>query len=320
MFSGKKILIAPLDWGLGHATRCVPLIRTLKQHNTVIIGTTPSNRHVFDEFTDLEKIEVPAYNISYSYFLPIWLKLLFAWPRISRVIRQEQKFTQKVIDSKAVDVLISDNRFGLWSSSIHTVFMTHQLFLAAPFGRTFANRINRRYIIRFREVWVPDYSALDKSLSGKLSHGVTFHPNIKYIGPLSRLPEIKDTIVYDYLFLFSGPEPHLSEIQKTMFRKALKNQDKTIAFITKSGFTSQGAVEVFNDPSADQIARLFAQSRTIVARSGYTSLMEFHLARKTDLILIPTPGQWEQEYLAEWWQENFGARVCLQKNLDGLVL
>ena len=63
----KRILVAPLNWGLGHATRCIPIIRALKAHNfePVIASDGAALQLLKKEFPDLEHVELPSYNITY---------------------------------------------------------------------------------------------------------------------------------------------------------------------------------------------------------------------------------------------------------------
>ena len=153
MFSNKTIFVAPLDWGLGHATRCVPIIKELLKHNTIILGVTPLTQGIFnEEFPELEKINLPAYNIRYSKTLPLWVKLGLNYPKIAGIIKAEHKQLQEIITKKKIDVVISDNRFGLYSDASHCVFITHQLFLKAPVFEIFVQGLNKRYIERFNEV------------------------------------------------------------------------------------------------------------------------------------------------------------------------
>ena len=117
MLSGKTIFISALDWGLGHATRCVQIIRDLEKSNRIIIGITPLTRLIFDEeFPNLEKVNVPPYSINYSSILPLWLKLFIDWPRINSVIKSERLFLDKYLSENKIDVVISDTRFGFYST------------------------------------------------------------------------------------------------------------------------------------------------------------------------------------------------------------
>lgn len=316
----KTIFISALDWGLGHATRCVPLIRQLRHGNNLIIGTTPLTKIIFDqEFPELQKIELPPYNVSYSNVLPLWLKLLLNAPRINKVIKQENKLLEKIISEKKIDVVISDNRFGLYSKNAHSVFITHQLFLQTPIANRVAQRINQKHILNFNEVWIPDNEDEKNNLSGNLSHGMHFHKIVKYIGALSRLE--KGTSLekkYDYLFLISGPEP-----QQTLFTNALLKKIESFpklkfALVKPNNFKPEtGKIETFVSPNANHLSIIIQQSKKIICRSGYSTIMDLHQLEVDfkNIIFIPTPGQTEQEYLAVYLQNKFGARVITRREL-----
>lgn len=316
-FSGKTIFVAPLDWGLGHATRCVPLVRDLLKNNKVILGVTPLTQLIFsEEFPTLKQVSLPAYNISYSNIFPLWLKLLFSWPGINRVIREERECLDRLINECKIDVVISDNRFGLNSSKIHSVFITHQLFLKTPFAARFARKINQNYILNFDEVWVPDFEKEPESLSGSLSHGNQFHNNIKYIGPLSRLQKAQTKIKYDRLFLVSGPEPQRTIFANKCLNLVKKNPVKQYAFVSPTRVESnENNVTFFVSPTAAKLSEIICSSQQIVCRSGYSTLMDLYTLEKKDILLVPTPGQTEQEYLAELWKTKFDCKVVSQSQL-----
>jgi len=327
MFSGKTIFYGALDWGLGHATRSVPIIKRLLKNNTVILGFTPLTQLVLDdEFPELTKVVLPAYDIKYSKILPLWFKLGLSAPRISAVIKAENEALKTIIENHAVDIIISDNRFGLYSEKIHSVFITHQLFLKTPVFENSASKINQNFIRRFHEVWVPDYEHEAESLSGELSHGKHFHKNVKYIGPQSRLADVIATTegdTYDYLVLLSGPEPSRTELEKKVFEKVISSGKKT-AFIKGSGLGVSGSeretIKLFDLPRKDELKKLILSSEKIICRSGYSTLMDMHLLGKKELILIPTPGQTEQEYLAAYWKKKFGAEILPQNKISTFIL
>ncbi len=327
MFTVKNIFYGALDWGLGHATRSVPIIKQLLKNNNVILDVTPLTKLIFDEeFPELKKIDLPAYDVKYSKVFPLWIKLGLSFPRISQIIAEENKALQNIISENKIDVVISDNRFGLYSDKVHSVFITHQLFLKAPVFENFGSKINQNYISKFNEVWIPDYEEESKSLSGELSHGnISFHKNVKYIGPQSRLADVITDVEkdkYDYLILLSGPEPARGVLEKTLFEK-VKQSDKKVAFVRGSDLVVRSwekNIDVFDFPSKVELKKLILSSKKIICRSGYSTLMDMHLLGKKDLILIPTPGQTEQEYLADRWKEKFGAKTILQSQIKNLTL
>ncbi|MGZ5197427.1 MAG: glycosyltransferase [Kaistella sp.] len=322
MFQGKTIFVSPMDWGLGHPSRCVPIIHGLKTHYKIILGVTPLTKIIFDEeFPDLEKINVPSYNIKYSSILPLSIKLLSDWPKISGVIKEEHALLDKLITEHKIDSVVSDNRFGMYSKKIHSVFITHQMFLKAPFANSLAQNKNKKFILNFNEIWVPDSEDETKSLAGELSHGKHFHEKISYIGPKSRLRKLPSTKKeIDCLFLLSGPQPELSNFATILLDKAKENPELKFAFVSPEAHgTNSKNLETFISPSKEQLSQLIADSEKIICRSGYSTLMDLHHLQKKNIILVPTPGQTEQEYLAKYWEKKFGTTRILQNKLKKFV-
>ena len=324
MIANKTIFISALDWGLGHATRSVPIIKSLQKNNTIIIGVTPLTQTIFDEeFPELQKIQVPAYNIKYSKKMPISLKLFLDAPKILNTIKKEKKVLEELITKHKIDVVISDNRFGLHSKKVHCIFITHQLFLKTDVASKFAQNINKNYILNFNEVWIPDEKAELKSLSGDLSHGIHFHKNVKYIGTLSRLEKIISIEkLYDYLFFISGPEPQQSIFANLLIKKAEHFPNLKFALVSPNKQRPEPRnIETFISPNAKQLSQVIEQCKKIICRSGYSTLMDLQKLKVDfkNIILVPTPGQTEQEYLAEYIKEKFGAKFINQRELSHYI-
>ena len=288
--------------------------------NVVVLGITPTTSLIFnEEFPELKKIEVEPYNIKYSHTVRLSVKLLLDAPRIFGVIKKERLQLQKIIKDHQIDVVISDNRFGMHDKSVNCIYVTHQLNIQAGIFSGIATKIHHYFIRQFNEVWIPDMEDTNNCLSGKLSKNTSL-PNVKYIGTLSRLSVVKETpYVFDYLCLLSGPEPLRTDLEKELIKKA-NQSDKRICFVrgTKKELKSfvNKNISVFDMPSAEQLSHLIFGSTTIVCRSGYSTLMDLYHLQKANYIFIPTPGQDEQEYLANHWSEKFGAKILLQKDLN----
>lgn len=321
MISNRTIFIAPLDWGLGHASRCVPIIHELKNRNKIIIGVSALNASFFDQyFPELEKIALPSYNISYSKRIPLWFKLLLQWPKINNTIRKENKLLKQIISKHHVDLVLSDNRFGLYHKQAECVFITHQLNLQTPFSVGIANRINRKFIHRFSAVWVPDHVDLNLRLSGQLSDSEHIQIPVKYIGPKSALSVLTEEVVQrktPFLILLSGPEPQRS-ILETLLLEKFKDIPGEIILVRGSDLelrTEAKNVHVINYAFKSELRDLIVNAETVICRSGYSTLMDLFLLGKKKMILIPTPGQSEQEYLASYWSQNFQAVSLSQKSI-----
>jgi len=165
VYKNKIIFIAPLDWGLGHATRCVPLIRKLILNNTIILGVTPLTKFIFDdEFPNLKKIDLEPYNISYSKKHSLTLKLLLDFTRVKKVIKKENEQLKSIINENKIEVVISDNRLGLFNKAIETVYITHQINIQAGIFSFLANTIHHYYIKNYNTIWIPDFENEQQSL------------------------------------------------------------------------------------------------------------------------------------------------------------
>jgi Glycosyltransferase family 28 C-terminal domain len=292
--------------------------------NVIILGVTPTTSLIFDEeFPQLTKLYIEPYAISYSKILPLALKLVLDAPRILRVINRENKQLEKWIGEYKIDVVISDNRFGLYNSRVECIYITHQLNIQAGWLSAIANRIHRRYIKQFNAVWVPDFEDKKLSLAGSLSHFKNLK-HVKYIGPLSRLIPISTLKEeFDYLFLLSGPEPHRSLFETEIIKRI--NVSKANCILVRG--TNQRSIEpypenlkVYDVVNANQLGQLITNAQTVICRSGYSTLMDLYTLNKKSVVLVPTPGQVEQEYLANYWYQNYQAKVVLQSQLKNLVL
>jgi len=293
----EKIIVSPLDWGLGHATRCVPIIRSLlEQGAEVEIASTLYHKKIFaQEFPNLIWHEAPAYNIKYpkhGWQMPFWL--LGKAPHIKKIAREENKWLAALCEKQKYTQIISDNRFGFFNKKIKSIYITHQLRIAFPAPFTVFEKIGETWhktiMKNFNEIWVPDYEEFP-GLAGKLSHPSYKDKRIKYIGPLSRLapPPASDVKKeYDILALISGPEP-----MRTIFEKQVR---KILSKTKGNHYIVTGKIDEENISAAELREKILA-SRKILCRSGYSTIMDLHLL-KANAVFIPTPGQTEQIYLA----------------------
>ncbi|HKC69446.1 MAG TPA: glycosyltransferase [Bacteroidia bacterium] len=314
----KKIVLAPLDWGMGHAARCVPLLKKLQQQqNSIVIAcTTQQQKFLEQEISGVEFVNLFGYNMHYAKVVPLWFKILMQLPKLSVVVKKENKWLATYLKNNKTDVVISDNRFGFYNESVESIFITHQLNVQAPFFKNLINKINSSFIKKYNVCWVPDYAEENKRLSGVLS----FKNNIKnivFIGPLSRF-EKKETQQkkYDVLILLSGPEPQRTLVEEKLV-SAFVNTNYKIALV-RGNFNERtqklpSNFQVINVASSIQLQNLFNTSGKIICRSGYSTLMDLD-ALNLKALLIPTPGQSEQEYLAKYWQEKFACTCLEQKN------
>ena len=316
--SGKKILLAPLDWGLGHASRCVPLLNQLQQQNNqlIVACTTQQKKFLEQELKGLEFIDLFGYNIRYARVLPLWVKIFLQLPKLCLVVRKERKWLAAYLEENKIDVVISDNRFGLYNSHVESIFITHQLNIQVPAFKNIVNGINTFFIKKYTRCWVPDYREKEKRLSGILSQENPNLKNVEFIGPLSRFEkkELQEK-KYAVLLLLSGPEPQRSLLEEKL-TTAFLNTQHTVALVRGSLQTKEKKFPsnffVTDMASSKELRTLFASSEKIICRSGYSTLLDLHVLGLKAL-LIPTPGQTEQEYLARHWHKEFNYE-CIEQN------
>jgi len=311
----KRVLVAPLDWGAGHATRCIPVIRELIAQNVtpVLAGSKTVLARFNAEFPNLEQVHLPDQHIKYSKILPAWLAILLQTRNIVRVIEKEHQHLKTILIENKIDALISDNRYGLSGSGVPSVIITHQLnlqipFLLKPFGFVTQNFIDKK-LSAFDEIWIPDVNR-KPNLSGKLSE-IKQHKNVQYIGPLSRFKTALSTeqIRYDLAIILSGPAPQ----PEIMLQKILVNLPTSVTQIAVLSSIKYAVLESRNNfnihwltnASDTEFSNCLSASTFIIARSGYSTLMDL-VRLNRNALLIPTPGQTEQIYLARHFQDHFG--------------
>jgi uncharacterized protein (TIGR00661 family) len=313
----KNILVAPLNWGLGHATRCIPIVYALIEEGfTPILASDGVALQLLQkEFPKLKTLELPSYRIKYAKkgFLFLF-QMMLNLPNIAKAVYYEQKTLNRWVKEYHLEGIISDNRLGLFSRNIPSVFITHQINVLTSFYSRLSTLINHLFIKKYHECWVPDVSN-DYNLSGKLGHLKSKKLNLKYIGILSRLKKEELPKKYDVMILLSGPEP-----QRTMLEEKLLEefQDFTgkLLFI-KGKMEDQQTFEVINNNfyynfmTATQISCSMNKSDLIVCRSGYSTVLDLVKLQKK-AFFIPTPGQTEQLYLAKKYRKMNLAPFCNQ--------
>ncbi len=303
-----RILVAPLDWGLGHTTRCIPLIRELIALGSDVWLAAEAATAVIlqNEFPELNLLRLPGYHIRYAGSgKGFKWKMLRQVPKIRSAIALENKWLKKQIDLYDFDAVISDNRFGLYTTDRRCIFITHQLSIKGPFGKWsewVLRQWNYKNINRFAECWVPDLPG-DINIAGELSH-VIKKPSIplRYIGILSRFSkgDVQEKKGYIVIVL-SGPEPQRSILENKLIDQLIyyKGTADVIRGLPHSDMIlpSTNQIRFFNHLPADELNKKMAAAELVISRTGYSTVMDLLQLQKKS-ILIPTPGQTEQEYLA----------------------
>lgn len=314
-----KILLAPLNWGLGHATRCIPLIRQfLAEGNEVVLaGDGDSIMLLRKTFPNLRVVDLPSLELRYTYNAQQRGFYLRAIPALIRFTLADHYYLRQLLAREHFDRVISDNRFGLFSREVHCTYITHQLYpilpkrlrIVQPIARALHALIYRRY----SEVWVPDYADSTHNLAGDLAHGGAFDQYARYIGPLSRFSQYIDEEgtkvcqandhTYPVVAILSGLEPQRTYFEQALIADLKDAADRTLIVRGKIGVpatvTHIGNITLVPHMSDEQLMRFMHDAQKIMVRSGYSTIMDLAILGLLDkAYFYPTPGQSEQEYLA----------------------
>jgi len=300
----KNILVAPLNWGLGHSTRCIPIIRELEKNGfTPIIASDGTALALLKkEFPHLTALELPSYQIEYAKKGENFKwKLIKNSPKTINAILSEKQLIKKWIAAYDLKGIISDNRLGVYSKKVRSVFMTHQLTVLSGKTTWISSKLHQFFINKFDECWVPDVNEIP-NLTGKLGHLKDSNLNIRYIGILSRLEKKILEVKYDIMILLSGPEPQRTILEERLIDE-IHNTKENIVFIKGKVEKEQkkeqvGNVTFYNFMQSEELEKTFNESEMVLCRSGYTTVMDLCKLEKK-AFFIPTPGQFEQEYLAK---------------------
>ncbi|PWU04701.1 MAG: glycosyltransferase [Bacteroidetes bacterium] len=279
------------------------------------------------EFSDLNFLPLPGYEVKYSGTKRLFgLKILMQVPKILLALHKEHKWLKKIICDFRFDAVISDNRYGFYSKKIPSIFITHQLFILSGMNSWIDDTLRRqnfKFLKKFQECWVPDVEK-EPNLTGKLAHYKPVPKNVRYIGPISRFQNSDpEHYIYEIAIILSGPEP-----QRTIWEKILLNQIRKSSnrILLVRGLPDAGEeihiaaenIEIINYLGASELQGKILRSEWIVCRSGYSSIMDLVSLQKK-AVLVPTPGQTEQEYLAKHLLEKGMFYSTVQENFDLLA-
>ncbi|MBS1497086.1 MAG: glycosyltransferase [Bacteroidetes bacterium] len=310
--SSNRVLVAPLDWGLGHATRCVPIINALiaEKFEVVLAAEGATANLLQKEFPLLKMLPLKGYGIKYSRTKAgFFIKIMTQLPKILAAIKYENRWLDKIIEQEKIDCVISDNRLGLYSKKIPAYYITHQLHIETgnAFFNWMAQKIHYRYINKYIQCWVPDCEGA-LNLAGKLSHPLQM-PKIpvKYIGILSRFKKISEKPTDNLLIALSGPEPQRSVFENIILKQINEIDCPVLLIRGLPGETTalpceNERVKIINHLPAGELNKMMAEAGIVISRAGYSTIMDLAMLQK-NAVLVPTPGQGEQQYLAKYLME-----------------
>ncbi|MCK0161506.1 glycosyltransferase [Allomuricauda sp. F6463D] len=322
MQNSKRILVAPLNWGLGHATRCIPIIHALLDHGhiPIIASDGVALSLLKKEFPYLPAFELPSYKISYAEKGKNFkLKMIWDSPKVFKAIAKEKKMVKRLVKTHGLDGIISDNRLGAYYKKVPCVFITHQLNVLSGNTTWMSSKAHQNIIKKFDGCWVPDVKE-KPNLSGKLGHLKNSKLNISYIGPLSRFEKKELPKVHDLMVLLSGPEPQRTILEEKLLLE-LQNFKGNILFVKgkiedvqtqEEIHLPNGKILIYNFMKSMELENALNRSTKVLCRSGYTTIMDLAKLEKK-AFFIPTPGQYEQEYLAKRMQKQ-GIAPCSRQD------
>jgi len=309
-------LISPLDWGLGHTSRCIPLIKILldKGHRITVACNEEQQAILEPLFNTVRFTFLEGYKIVYPVNTWMAFSMTMQSPKVISAIKKEKKWLKEYVKENPQDMIISDNRFGFFHKRIESVYITHQINIQGPsLFKPILYSVHKAYIDNFHHCWIPDTPS--NELAGDLSK--TKIKRFKFIGPLSRfkteLPK-NTTPKYKYLAIISGPEPQRSVFQK-IIEKSFINSGENCAIIGGKSFENgkkiADNVAVYSHLNPEEFYQLIGDSERVISRPGYSTIMDFSILQKP-IYFVPTPGQTEQEYLAKHQKKRSGINSISQ--------
>ena len=310
-----------MHWGYGHASRCVPIIKTLISNGAepVVAADREIRSYLSAEFRDLESAEIPSWPVTYPDKGPFYLHFLKSLKSFQKFIKKETSLLDELINDLHIDAVISDNRYGMYSDKVPSIFITHQLNIPAGFLSVPVNAYAHHFIKKFTKCWVPDFQN-EHALAGKLSQNNGRLKNLEYIGPISRFEAIGENEVkdIDILAVISGPEPHRTNFEALLLSQMNEISGKHVLVRgndSKLKSNVKNHIRIVNHADSKLLNQLYSHSKFVVCRSGYSSIMDL-TALGIKALLIPTPYQKEQEYLAHYHSDNNAFLIQAQETMN----
>lgn len=315
----KKILVAPLNFGLGHATRCIPIIEALENHGyePVIASDGAALRLLKKEFPHVKTATLPAYQPEHTKkdaFLNI--RALYQMVQMLRSIKKEEKVVKQLVKELGISGIISDNRIGACCKGVPSAFITHQVRVLSGNTSALASRMHRLAFSKFSQCWIPDVK-LGPNLSGKMGHIDEDLSNLKYIGTLSRLHKTNSDKKYDLAVVLSGAEPFRTQLEEKLRAELLKFKGNVLVvrgiIEAEQRVSYTGHITTYNYMDTRGLEVALNESELVVCRPGYSNIMDLaKLCKKA--FFIPVPGDEEQEYLAKKMKKATMAPYAKQGN------
>jgi len=302
----QRVLLSPLNWGMGHVSRCIGLIDILlRNDNAIFIACSADQQSIFQQyFKDVTFIDHDGYPFEFGGKGKFSLDLLKSFSALKRRQNEERTQVENYVDFFEIDCVISDHRYGFRSRKVKSIFLTHQLNLPVKWYERWVQNIHINYLRSFDEIWVLDTE--DSKYAGKLSRndaGLKVH----YIGILSRFGRyvLKETKTIDRLIVVSGPSIYAKQFLEQQL-ESFKTDEGHNVLIAPKEIVNALEKEIENSHPSDDWLKCddyFLSSKKLISRSGYSTLMDA-ICLEIPCEITATPGQAEQEYLMLFWNEN----------------
>lgn len=305
-----KILYAVLNWGLGHASRSIPIIQSLLEKDLEIVIASDGEALLLlqKEFPSLAFESLSSYNVKYSKKAKSFDKtIFFQLKKFGKTIKEEHQQTQNLVKKHQITHIISDNRYGVYSKKIPSTIICHQINLQHKnvFVKKQMNKVHFSLLEKFTEIWVPDFEnekAIASNISTLAYKNKAIESKLKFIGLLSRMEKENVEIIKNKIaIILSGPEPQRSILEEKLLAEISTINEEFILVrgtekFEKSILENENLL-VFSLLKTKELNTIIKQSKLVICRAGYSSIMDL-LKLEKPAILIPTPGQTEQEFLA----------------------
>jgi uncharacterized protein (TIGR00661 family) len=305
----KRILFSALNWGMGHVSRSISILKKLQhQQNIIFIACDDSQKAVFLSYLkDIIYIKHEGYPFEFDLNKRFEKSIFSQKSSLFKSLKQEKNDVEKWCDEFQIDVVISDHRYGFNAKNTYSIFITHQLNLPLPWYLFFVQTFHKRLVSKFNKVWICDNEL--ENFAGKLSKPWKNLP-AAYIGVQSRF-ELYETIekneAFDNLYVISGPVPFANQLLEISLKHAKESKGKhkivVPSSIKQTQTTTPDNTQLIIANNWHEIDYLFKNCSTIISRSGYSTIMDLTVLKK-NAFLIPTPNQYEQEYLINYLEGN----------------
>lgn len=314
----NRVFIAVLNWGLGHASRSIPVIEKVIDTGADVVIASNGITKIFlgERFPHVNILEIPDKEISY-HKTGAGVGLLKRSFQQKKINERQTEWMDENVKGLGITHIISDNLYGVFHPALPSAIITHQIGILSPFFKSRFDKYLADWLSKFDSVWIPDLPG-ENSLAGKMLENEFYTGKREFLGPISRFPKGEQTEKdIDNLVILSGPEPQRTFLETKLLKKLGKIPGDHVLVrgrIKGAALERTGNIRTYAFLHEKELGNLIQRAKLVICRSGYTSILDLvRLGAKA--LLIPTPQQPEQKYLAQRMDEKRWFRYVLQKDL-----